>query len=71
MHFRHADNTYSNKNEPLLNLTEILHQPGKQTVIHLESQINTETEVIGIIEYSTVLEDTDDLIICLHRVDNH
>ena len=63
MRFRHADNTYSNNNEPYLNPTEILNQPGKQTVIHIKSQIYTEKEVLGIIEPSTVLEDNGDLII--------
>ena len=34
MQLKHADNTYSNINEPLLSPAEILNQPAKQTVIH-------------------------------------
>ena len=71
MHSRHADNTYSNNNEPFLNPTEILNQPGKQTVIHIKSQIYTQKEVLGINEPSTVLEDNDDLIICAESTTTH
>ena len=52
MQLKHADNTYSNINEPLLKRTEILIQPGKQTVIHIKSQVQTEKEVTGIIQSS-------------------
>ena len=64
MQLKHAENTYSNINEPFLSPTEILIQPGKQTVIHIKEQIHTANEVTVIIEPSTVLEDKDDLIIC-------
>ena len=39
-------------------------QPGKQTVIYIESQVYTDKEVTGIIQLSPDLEDNDDLIIC-------
>ena len=64
MQMKHADNTYSNFDGPLLNPTEFPIRPGKQTVIHPKSQIYTENEVTGIIQPSTDLEDNDDLIIC-------
>ena len=37
MQLNHAHNTYSNTNEPLLNTTDILIEPSKQTVIYIKS----------------------------------
>ena len=65
MYLIHADNTYSNNNELLLNPTDIKIQPGKQPVIYLKSQVYTEIEVKGLLKASPDLEDNNDLIICL------
>ena len=64
MQLKHADNTYFNTNEPFLNPTKNLVQPGKQTVIRIKSQVYTENEVTGIIPPSADLESNNDLIIC-------
>ena len=64
MQLKQADSTYSNMNEPLKNPTEILIQPGRQTVIHIKLEIYTLNEVTSIIQPSHDLEDIDDLIIC-------
>ena len=63
MQLKHADNMDSNIDEPLLNPAEILLQPGKQTVIHIKSQVYTANEVTGLIQPSPDLEDNDDRII--------
>ena len=64
LQLEHANNMYSNFIEPLLNPTDIMIQPVKQTVIYIESQVYTDKEVTGIIQLSPDLEDKDDLIIC-------
>ena len=61
---KHAVNTYSNINEPLLNLTKDLIQQSKQTKIHIISQVYTKKDITGIIQPSTVLEDNDALYSC-------
>ena len=47
MQLKHADNTHSNINEPLLTPTGILIQPRKQTVIYINPQVHTENWRIG------------------------
>ena len=64
MQLKHADNTYSNINEPFSNPTKFLIQSGKQTLIHNKSQFNIENEVTVIIQPSLDSQDTDDLNIC-------
>ena len=61
---KHAVNTCSNIDKPLLNPTGILIQPRKQTVIYINLQVDTENEVSGTVSPSRDLEDNDDLIIC-------
>ena len=39
MELKHADNTYCNFNEPLINPTDTLRQPIKQFVIHIKKQV--------------------------------
>ena len=63
MQLKHADNTYSNNNEPLSNPTYILIQPGKQSVIYIKPQVYTEKGVTGIIQTFTDLEDDKELIL--------
>ena len=63
MQLKHAHNTYSNNNEPVVNPPDIMIQPGKQTVSHAKSQVYTVKEVTGIIQASLDLEGSDDLII--------
>ena len=43
MQLKHAHNTYSNIMETLLNPTDILTQPRKQTKIYVTSQFHTKT----------------------------
>ena len=64
MQLKHADNTYFDNKEPLLNPTDILIQPGKQTVIYKKSQDRTDNEVPGIIQPSPDLENHDYLSNC-------
>ena len=64
MQLKHAMNTYSDINEPLLNPTEILFQPSKQTVIHNKPQVYNKNEVTSILQQSPDLDDNDDLSIC-------
>ena len=64
MQIKHANNAYSNIIEPFSNPVELLIQPGKQTKIHIKSQVYTANEAIRIIQPSPDLKDTEDLIIC-------
>ena len=61
---KHAVNTYSNFNEPLLNTTEDLIQPSKQTSIHINSHVYLKKDLTSIIQPSSDLEDNDDLYSC-------
>ena len=49
MQLKHADSTYSNLHEPLLNPLDITIPPRKQTLTYIKSQVYTENEVTGII----------------------
>ena len=62
MQLKPADNRYSSNNRPLLNPTEILMQPGEQTVIYLKTQSVTKNEVSDLIRTSPDQKDNDDLI---------
>ena len=64
LQLKHAYNTYSNISETFLNPTDILFQPGTQTVIYIISQVNNDNEVTGIMPPYPYLEDNDDPIIC-------
>ena len=64
MHLKHADNTYSNNKEPVLNPRDILIQASKQTVIYIKSQVYVENEVTGMIQPSAHYEDNDEPSIC-------
>ena len=61
---KHADNTYSYDIQHLSNQTDILIQPGKQTVNHIKSQNYTENDFPSIIQPSPNLEDNNNLSIC-------
>ena len=58
MQLNHADNTYSNISEPLLNPIDILIQPRKQITSLRRKRSNRHNQP------SPNLEDNDDLIIC-------
>ena len=60
---KHADNTYSKINEPLTNHTDIFILPGKQTVIHIKSEVHTENEVTGKSQPFPDQDNNDDPII--------
>ena len=64
MQLKHADKIYSKLNELLLNLTDILKQPGKETVINIKLHVYTENELTDIIQAHADLEVNDDVIIC-------
>ena len=65
MHLKNEDRTYPNVIEPILNPAETILQPGKRTTIWVKSQIYTDTEATGITQPSPLLENNEDLLICL------
>ena len=64
MQLKHADATYSDINEPLLNPKDTVIQLRKETVIYIKSHVHSKKEVTGIIQPSSDLLDNDDLISC-------
>ena len=63
MQLNHADNSYSYFNELLSKPTDILMQPGKQTVIYIKSQVLTQKQVTGVKQPSSDSEDNDNFFI--------
>ena len=62
---KNEDRTYPNVIEPILDPVETTLQPGKRTTIWVKSQIYTDNESTGIIQPSPLLENDEDLLICL------
>ena len=64
MQLKHADKTYSNSDELLLNPTDTLNQLIKQTGVYMSLEVYTENETTGILQAYPDLEENDDIIIC-------
>ena len=63
MQLKNEDRTYPKVIEPILNPAETILQPGKRTTIWVKSQIYTDTEVTGIFQPSSLLENDEDFLI--------
>ena len=65
MQLKTEDRTYPKVIEPILNPVETILQPGKRTTIQVKSQTYTDNEARGIIQPSPLLENDEDLFVCL------
>ena len=63
MQKRNEDRTYPNVIEPILNPVETKLQPIKRTTIWAKSQIHSNNEVTGLIQFLPLLENDEDLLI--------
>ena len=62
MQLKHADYSFSNIYELLLNATDILIRLVKPTGIYIRLEVYTKNEATGILQHSPDLEDNDDPI---------
>ena len=65
MKSKNEDRTYPNDTEHILNPVETILQPGKRTSIWVMSQFYTNNEATEISHPSPLLENDEDLLICL------
>ena len=63
MQLKNEDRTFPNFIEPILNPVKTKLQPGKRTIIWVNSQIYTDNEAKGIFQPSPLLENDEDLFI--------
>ena len=64
MQFKDANNSYQKITEPLFNPHEIILQPGKQTMVCVESQIYREHEVTQTLQPTQFIKNNDEFFIC-------